>query len=42
MDAWRVNAIDRAGNKVGLNSDGGRDEMFDHAHKIASMTGAIT
>lgn len=39
-EAYRVNAIDRAGNRVPLNWDGGRDEIFDQAQKIAAMTGA--
>lgn len=39
-EAYRVNAIDRAGNRIALNWDGNRDEIFDQAQKIAAMTGA--
>ncbi len=39
-EAYRANAIDRAGNRVALNWDGKRDEIFDQAQKIAAMTGA--
>ncbi len=39
-EAYRANAIDRAGNRVALNWDGKRDEIFDLAQKIAAMTGA--
>jgi hypothetical protein len=37
---YRINVIDRSGNRMALNWDGTRDEMFALAQKISSMTGA--
>ncbi len=39
-EAYRVNAVDRAGSRIALNWDGKRDEMFELAQKISAMTGA--
>lgn len=38
--AYRVNVINKAGNRISLNWDGKRDEMFALAQKISAVTGA--
>ncbi len=37
-EAWRVNAIDKAGKRIPLNWDGKQAEMTDLAQKIATLT----
>lgn len=39
-ELYRVNALGRAGNRIALNWDGKRDEMFDLAQRISAITGA--
>ncbi len=38
-NAYRVNVINKAGNRISLNWDGQRDEMFALAQKISAVTG---
>ncbi|MGB8644838.1 MAG: hypothetical protein WCF84_06345 [Anaerolineae bacterium] len=39
-DRWNVKVIDRSGNTIAINEDGGRDEMMDLGQRVAALTGA--